>query len=187
MNNKQYVIIGLIIFLILLFLYDKKENITTESGKTLSDEALQYIASVYNTQELIVTNLTATNNIKAVNINSNVIGNVTGNVTGNITGNVTGNVTGDTKGNLLSPNGKYKLSIDDDGKLHVKNNDNIDINITPATGTGFKGKLISLDETTYFLSNPTSGGSGLIIGYDVNATGTPDTDISQYKFARKGG
>jgi hypothetical protein len=35
MNNK--IIIGVIIFLILLFLflYDKKENITSDSGKTL--------------------------------------------------------------------------------------------------------------------------------------------------------
>lgn len=61
MNTLKYVIIGIIILLALLFLYDKQENITsTDSGKTLSDEALQYIASVYNTQNMILTNLKVT-------------------------------------------------------------------------------------------------------------------------------
>jgi microcystin-dependent protein len=61
MNTLKYVIIGIIILLALLFLYDKQENITsTDSGKTLSDEALQNIASVYNTQNMTVTNLNIT-------------------------------------------------------------------------------------------------------------------------------
>lgn len=41
-------------------LYNKKENITSDSGKTLSDEALQNIASVYNNKNLTVSNLTVT-------------------------------------------------------------------------------------------------------------------------------
>ena len=45
----------------ILFLYKYRENITTDSGKTLSDEAVQSIASVYNNQNMTVTNLNASN------------------------------------------------------------------------------------------------------------------------------
>ncbi len=65
------------------------------------------------------------------------------------------------------------------------NQQNNEINISSATG--FKGKLISLDETTYILSNPTTGGSGLIIGYDVRGSGVEDTVAGvKYKLNRTG-
>ena len=57
--NKYYIIFAIIIIAI-IFLYNQKENITSDSGKTLSNEALQYIASVYNTQNMTVTNLNVT-------------------------------------------------------------------------------------------------------------------------------
>lgn len=61
--EKSHIIIVLLIIIIIIFvmnMYNKKENITTDSGKTLSDEALQNIASVYNNKNLTVTNLTVT-------------------------------------------------------------------------------------------------------------------------------
>jgi len=47
--EKSHIIIVLLIIIIILVmnLYNKKENITSDSGKTLSDEALQNIAKVY--------------------------------------------------------------------------------------------------------------------------------------------
>jgi len=91
--NKN-IIFGLIIILAILFLYKKQENAQSDSGKTLSDEALQNIASVYNTQNMTITNLITTNlaNIKNAQISGNL------NVSGTITGNVVGNVKGDING-----------------------------------------------------------------------------------------
>ena len=64
MLSTKYIIILIIIIIAILFLYKKQENVTsTDSGKTLSDEALQIIASVYNTQNLTATNITATGKI----------------------------------------------------------------------------------------------------------------------------
>ena len=99
--DKQFIILILIIILFLIILtYKKQENITSDSGKTLSDEALQSIASVYNTQNMIVTNLNATN--QAIFKDTKISGNL--NVSGTITGNVTGNVTGNANINTLSSN-----------------------------------------------------------------------------------
>ena len=61
--EKSHIIIVLLIIIIIILvmnLYNKKENITSDSGKTLSDEALQNIASVYNNKNLTVSNLTVT-------------------------------------------------------------------------------------------------------------------------------
>jgi hypothetical protein len=45
-----------------------------------------------------------------------------------------------------------------------------------------------LDETTYILSNPTTGSSGLIISYDINGSGVEDIIAGvKYKKARNGG
>ena len=63
MLSTKYIIILIIIIIVILFLYNKQENITTDSGKTLSDEAIQTLASVYNTQNLTATNITATGKI----------------------------------------------------------------------------------------------------------------------------
>jgi len=71
MLSTKYIIILIIIIIAILFLYKKQENVTsTDSGKTLSDEALQIIASVYNKQNMVVTNLNATNNIITPKISS---------------------------------------------------------------------------------------------------------------------
>ena len=99
----------------ILFLYKYRENITTDSGKTLSDEAVQSIASVYNNQNMTVTNLNASN--QANLNNAKVTGNL--NVSGTITGNLAGNVTGNVTGSMQSPNGKYILRLHDDGNLVV--------------------------------------------------------------------
>mgnify|MGYP003335599150 CR=1 FL=1 len=57
--KDKYIIIAILILIVILFLYRKQENITsTDSGKTLSDEAVQNIASVYNTKNLTVDKLT---------------------------------------------------------------------------------------------------------------------------------
>lgn len=115
--SKQIIILILVIFIIFIILtYRNQENITSDSGKTLSDEALQTIASVYNTQNMIVTNLNATNqtNLKDTKISGNL------NVNGIITGNVTGNVTG----NINSPNMQYILKMQDDGNIVIYDKDN---------------------------------------------------------------
>ena len=74
----------------ILFLYKYRENITTDSGKTLSDEAVQSIASVYNNQNMTIDRLNATSSI--------------------------------TTPKITSPNGKYYLSVQDDGNLVLYDN-----------------------------------------------------------------
>jgi hypothetical protein len=59
MNIRHYVII--LLLLAILFLYNKQENLDTIPS--LSNEAIQNIASVYNNQNMKVTNLKVTNNI----------------------------------------------------------------------------------------------------------------------------
>ena len=141
MLSTKYIIILIIIIIAILFLYNKQENITTtDSGKTLSDEALQTIASVYNTQNLKATNIEATNNIK-----------------GKLTGDVTGNVT--------SPDGNYKLSIDNNGKLHVLDINNKDVNIMG----NFTGRFFS-PAGNYFamVHNDDDVGQGILQGYSYD-------------------
>ncbi len=131
----KYVLVIIIIIVVILFLYNKQENVDTV-GVPLSNEAIQAIASVYNTQNFKATNIEATGLIKG-----KLTGDVSGNLTGNLTGNAIGNLTGNVKGELHSPNGKYKLSIDDDGNLHVKNQDNNDVNIKGNFAGDFMGNL----------------------------------------------
>jgi len=100
----------LLIILILLTVYKKQENAgniasvsVAQTSPSYNTEAVQNIASVYAES----TNSTSTfNNIR---------------------------VTGNNDGKLTSPNGNYKLSIDDNGKLHVTDTTNKELNITPAT------------------------------------------------------
>jgi uncharacterized ion transporter superfamily protein YfcC len=58
--KDQYIIIVILILIAVLFLYKYQENITSDSSKTLSDEALQNIASVYNNKDMTITNLKVT-------------------------------------------------------------------------------------------------------------------------------
>lgn len=109
--SKQIIILILVIFIIFIILtYRNQENITSDSGKTLSDEALQTIASVYNTQNMIVTNLNSTGNtqlnslnvnnttqLNSLNVNSNI------KAKGNI--NVDGNITFNGNLNIVNPSG----------------------------------------------------------------------------------
>jgi hypothetical protein len=53
--KDQYIIIVILILIAVLFLYKYQENITSDSSKTLSDEALQNIASVYSDKNGTVT------------------------------------------------------------------------------------------------------------------------------------
>jgi microcystin-dependent protein len=68
MEKTHIIIILLIVIIIILVnnLYNRQENITSDSGKTLSDEALQNIASVYGDSK----NTVSFNN---VNITGNTI------------------------------------------------------------------------------------------------------------------
>ena len=56
----KYVIVLIVVLLAILFLYNQKENLDASS---LSNEALQNIASAYNTQNMSVTNLKVTGNL----------------------------------------------------------------------------------------------------------------------------
>ncbi len=71
--KDKYIIIAILIIIAVLFLYNKQENIDA-NGLPLSNEAVQGIASVYNNQNMQVTNLTATNlaNIKDAKISNNL-------------------------------------------------------------------------------------------------------------------
>ena len=110
--KDKHIIIVILILIAILFLYKYQENITSDSGKTLSDEALQTIASVYNTQNMIVTNLNATNQtlLKDTKISGDL--NVSGTIIGNVTGNVTGNLTGNVSSNTINTN---KININNNG------------------------------------------------------------------------
>jgi hypothetical protein len=113
MNNKILILILILVIIVLYFLYEDQENLdSTSTTQNLSNEAIQNIASIYNNQNMTVTNLTATNqvNIKDAKMSGNL------NVSGSITGNVTGKLT--------SPNGKYSLNISDDGKITLYNDSN---------------------------------------------------------------
>jgi len=67
MLSRKYIIINIIIIVALLFLYstnDNQENLDSTSSSNLSNEAIQNIASVYNNQNMKVTNLEASGSIK---------------------------------------------------------------------------------------------------------------------------
>jgi hypothetical protein len=187
-----YKILILIILVgIIYYLFNLRENFDVTSTTPFtqkSNEAIQNIAKIYSDATGTVTfnNVNVNGSIvSSGNITGNLVGNVNGNLSGDVNGNVNGNLVGNVNGSLLSPNGNYKLQIDNSGVIHVLDVSNNDINIIPATG--FKGKLISLDETTYIISNPTTGGSGLIIGYDTNGSGKEDVVAGvTYKRARTG-
>ena len=91
------IIIILLIIVVLLFLYNKQEKLDATLNSPLSNEAIQNIASIYNNQNLQVTNLKVTNDISA---------------NGKI-----------TIPKLCSPNGTYCLSMQNDGNLVVYDKD----------------------------------------------------------------
>ena len=93
--KTKYIIALIIILIAILFLYKQRENLDA-SG--LSNEALQNIASVYNNQNMQVTNLKVTNDM-----------------------NVSGKIS---VPKLCSPNGNYCVSMQDDGNLVVYDKDN---------------------------------------------------------------
>ena len=131
--KDKYIIIAILFLIAILFFYRKQENITsTDSGKTLSDEAVQNIASVYNTQNMIVTNLTTTSqtNMKDAKISNNL----------NVSGTITGNVKGDINGGMTDPTGKYRLSLEPNGTLLM-----FDTSVKP-----WKYKQIGVDLTGNF-------------------------------------
>jgi len=71
MNTRECILIGLIILVVILFLYNKQENADSTAGSlTLSNESIQNIASVYNNQNMKVTNLEVSNNIKTNTLNA---------------------------------------------------------------------------------------------------------------------
>jgi hypothetical protein len=162
MNIRHYVII--LLLLAILFLYNNQENLDA-TIPPLSNEAIQNIASVYNNQNMKISNLEATGIIKG-KFNGDVSGNLTGNLIGDVTGNLIGDVSGNTKGNLLSPNGKYKLSIDDNGKLHVKNEQNKDINIMG----NYTGRFFSPSGDYFAMVKGRTDGAGVWQGHEYDAT-----------------
>jgi hypothetical protein len=141
--DRQFIILILaILFIFIYFKYNNQENITSDSGKTLSDEAVQNIASVYNTQNMTVTNLTTTNqaNIKDAKISNNL--NVSGSITGNVTGNVTGNANINTLSSDVSGN-----------SINVKSQLLYDQSIRPSTLTvsvgNYKGPIYDVNGKTF--------------------------------------
>lgn len=127
--SKQIIILILVIFIIFIILtYRNQENITSDSGKTLSDEAIQTIASVYNKQNMIVTNLNATGNtqlnslnvsgytqLNSLNVNDNTQLNSL-----NVNGSLMAKNINSEK--IWSPNKNYYFSIQDDGNLFLYDN-----------------------------------------------------------------
>ena len=177
---KKYIIVGIIIIIAILFLYNKQENITsTDSGKTLSDEALQAIASVYNTQNMIVTNLNATGQtlLKDTKISNNL--NVSGTIIGNVTGNITGNVKGDINGGMTDSTGRYRLSIDANGNLIMYDTSVNPWKLMPIGSAGdfsglFSGQLISDDRNRALV--PQNDGN-LVLYYTA---GKPSSGLAGY-------
>ena len=69
LNKILFVIIIVLLCIILYKIYNKQENITSDSGKTLSDEALQNIASVYGNKDGTV----SFNNLNAQNFRGIIV------------------------------------------------------------------------------------------------------------------
>jgi hypothetical protein len=157
MNNK-YLFIGIILLLAILFLYKQKENLNTSD---LSNEALQNIASVYGDTSDIVTfnNVNITGKLKVDGVTQSADTSVNGKLY--VKDNI--ETTKNIKGKLTSPNGKYQLYIDDNGKLHVLNEQNIDINIMG----NFTGRFFS-PNGDYFAIIHNNSESGIVQGYSYD-------------------
>ncbi len=106
--QTKYVLVIIIIILAILFLYNKQENLDA-TGIPLSNEAIQNIASVYNNQNMQVTNLKVTNDI-------NAIGNINASGTINAGSSLTSN---NIFGSLTSPNKKYQINMQDNGDMAI--------------------------------------------------------------------
>ena len=110
----KHVLIIILFILIVIFLYNKQEHLDATTPP-LSNEAIQNIASVYNNQNLVVTNMNATGTIRGKyigDLSGNVTGNLSGNVTGDLSGNVTGKVFGDLSGNNINIRKINNVSLD---------------------------------------------------------------------------
>jgi len=97
--NRTHIIIGLLIVLVIIyFSQTQRENLENSNALTLSNEAIQNIASVYASIE----SEAKFNKIKS-----------TGGITGNLTGDVSGNLTGDvTSKNINTHNlNSFNLNI----------------------------------------------------------------------------
>jgi hypothetical protein len=103
--KDKYIIIAILIIIAVLFLYNKQENIDS-TIPPLSNEAIQNIASVYNNQNMQVTNLKVTNDI---NTNNNI------NVNGTIN-------TKNLAVNNIPFNNISKYISSDNGKINSQSN-----------------------------------------------------------------
>lgn len=111
-NKKNLIIIIIIICLFITYKYNqsnKNEYFTTD---TINNEAIQNISSLYNTQEMKLSNLTVTNNIKSENINANNI--ITSNTRINGTLTVSGSIM--INNNIISSDSSNNLLITDTSK-----------------------------------------------------------------------
>ena len=83
--NIKYIIYIILLLIILYILINNQENADSVSGATsMSNEALQNIASVFNNQRLTVSNLTTTGTLTASDITTNGNIRTTGNIIGNL-------------------------------------------------------------------------------------------------------
>lgn len=98
MNNKILILILILVIIVLYFLYEDQENLdSTSTTQNLSNEAIQNIASVYNNQNMKVTNLESTGILKGNIINASSI-----NTSENITAkNVYGTLSSDNSNNYV--------------------------------------------------------------------------------------
>jgi hypothetical protein len=157
--DKKIVLIGVIIALIvILYFFGEQENADSVSGSQVaSTEAVANIAKVYADSKETATfnNIKITGNVDVTGKNINAE-NVTANVTGNLKGNVVGNLTG----SITSPNGNYKLSIDNNGRLNLIDSNGTNVNIIG----NYTGRFFS-PKNNYFFMVHNSEDYGIIQGY----------------------
>jgi hypothetical protein len=99
------ILLSILVVLVLILLYkdiNKQENITSDSGKTLSDEALQNIAKVYSDKDGIVT----FNNVKItgkLDVSGNIIADGSGsNIKALTTNSIKNTGNYESSGNIIA-------------------------------------------------------------------------------------
>lgn len=111
-NITNVLLIAIIVVVVIVFFNNiKKENIENFAGSLseISNEAIQNVASLYNTGNMKVTNLTATTSITSPSINSSGTMNATTSISTNGTLNVKGaanSTVGDGWTTFNDPSGK---------------------------------------------------------------------------------
>jgi outer membrane lipoprotein SlyB len=133
MDRKTVFILLILILIVIIITFTQQERATsTADTNSYSSEAIANIAKVYadTSGTAMFNNIKVTGNVTG-NVNGDLSGNVKGNVTGNLTGNVNGNLTGNvngiltgnigstTKGLLVSNNGKFQLTMQDNGDMAI--------------------------------------------------------------------